>query len=228
MTPTSDMTGGPPPLAGHDTRREQAADPLPWERPLVVAYDYAGTLASHSARVGGRPREQPVWATAARVIRLLHNAGIPAILSSNTAGAAEEPRLPHLHAAGIAECFIGVLCSADYPFAKPDPRWYQLVLDCARRHLPGCRPQDIVHVGDPPVHDVIAAERAGLRAVFLTGQRADTPATLPPHTRVIAEITELPGLFGLGANSHECTSQVSQKGTGVNDPWPRLRSPEQI
>ncbi|MFI7029443.1 HAD family hydrolase [Microbispora rosea] len=47
-------------------------------------------------------------------------------------------------------------------FHKPDPQIYHVMLE--RMRLEGC---DVLHVGDDPVEDVVAAQRAGLDTVWI-------------------------------------------------------------
>lgn len=73
---------------------------------------------------------------------------------------------------------------------KPEPRFYAAVLAAA-----GCPPESVVHVGDSWAHDVVAADAAGLRAVWVN--RGGRPR--PPGPTPLAEITclaELPAALG--------------------------------
>ncbi|AYF31272.1 haloacid dehalogenase [Micromonospora tulbaghiae] len=68
---------------------------------------------------------------------------------------------------------------------KPAPEFYAAV--AAATGLPAAR---IVHVGDSPEHDVVAAQRAGLRAVWLNRAGLPRPRGLEPD----AEVSTLAGL----------------------------------
>ncbi|NES14645.1 MULTISPECIES: HAD family hydrolase [Micromonospora] len=69
---------------------------------------------------------------------------------------------------------------------KPAPVFYAAVVAAAG--LPAGR---IVHVGDSPEHDVTAAQRAGLRAIWLNRHRLPRPSGLLPDAEV-ATLAELP------------------------------------
>ncbi|AXH89548.1 HAD family hydrolase [Micromonospora aurantiaca] len=68
---------------------------------------------------------------------------------------------------------------------KPAPEFFTAVV--AASGLPAAR---IVHVGDSPEHDVAAAQRAGLRAVWLNRAGLPRPRGLEPD----AEVSTLAGL----------------------------------
>jgi HAD superfamily hydrolase (TIGR01549 family) len=58
-----------------------------------------------------------------------------------------------------------VISSAAGPWAKPDARIFQLVVE--RWRIP---PEELVMVGDQPLADVFGAHRAGMKAILLTGR----------------------------------------------------------
>jgi 2-haloalkanoic acid dehalogenase type II len=77
---------------------------------------------------------------------------------------------------GLDDLFVFSLNAIDIGAAKPDP----LLFEEARRRL-AARPEQIVHIGDDPEHDVFGAAQAGFRTVWVNrpnrawpgGQRAD-------------------------------------------------------
>ncbi|WP_434741931.1 HAD family hydrolase [Micromonospora sp. SH-82] len=68
---------------------------------------------------------------------------------------------------------------------KPAPEFFEAVVAAA-----GVAPDRIVHVGDSPAHDVVAARRAGLRAVWLNRAGLPRPADLPADAEIVT-VTEL-------------------------------------
>ncbi|KAB1908817.1 HAD family hydrolase [Micromonospora sp. AMSO1212t] len=68
---------------------------------------------------------------------------------------------------------------------KPAPEFFAAVV--AATGLPA---EQIVHVGDSPEHDVVAAQRAGLRAVWLNRAGLPRPRGLEPD----AEVSTIAGL----------------------------------
>ena len=175
-----------------------------WSRPpKVIAYDYGGTIAPHSLRESDGTRiEQPVLPQAAAMIRRLREVhGVKAILSSNNLP--NEPRRAHLDAAGLAGYFDAVLLSNDMSCGKPNPVFYDKVLNAAWQVTGGCEPPDVVHVGDNAMTDVAGPIQHGMRAVWVT--RNVNAAIDNQHlvaaveVRVIPEITGLPQVLGLEA-----------------------------
>lgn len=67
-----------------------------------------------------------------------------------------------VHYIGIGHYFDFAITAAGVGAAKPDPRIFRAAIDAA-----GVRPDQIVHVGDDPLRDVIAAGELGLRTVWV-------------------------------------------------------------
>ena len=83
---------------------------------------------------------------------------------------------------GLAAHFAFQLGAHEHGAAKPDPGIF--LAACTRL---GCRPAEVLHVGDHPEMDVGGAMRAGLRACWIDrGEHAwpeeQTPADLHVHT----------------------------------------------
>ncbi len=78
------------------------------------------------------------------------------LLVSVTNGNAQVEKTP------LAGCFHLDLTSAEVGAAKPDPAIFHAAAEWA-----GVEPSQMLHVGDDPERDVLAARRAGLRAVWL-------------------------------------------------------------
>ena len=174
----------------------------PWSRPpRVIAYDYSGTIAPPSQRKSDGTRiEQPVLPQAAAMIRRLRDEhGIKAILASNNLP--NEPRRPHLDAAGLAGYIDAALLSTDLRCGKPNPVFYGRVLDAAWQVTDGCQPPDVVFAGDNPMRDVAGPIQHGMRAVWVirnVNAAIDNQHLLAAvEVRVVAEITDLPRELGL-------------------------------
>jgi putative hydrolase of the HAD superfamily len=84
--------------------------------------------------------------------------------------------------AGLAGVFDAVVFSSDYGWEKPDPALYAVAAAQA-----GCAPGRLVMVGDSLVNDVVGAQRAGWRGIWLN--REDAP--LPDSVRPDATVTDL-------------------------------------
>ncbi|MFE9200968.1 HAD family hydrolase [Micromonospora sp. NPDC007230] len=72
---------------------------------------------------------------------------------------------------------------------KPAPEFYAAVVTAA-----GLPPERIVYVGDSPAHDVVAAQRVGLRAVWLNRAGLPRPSGLTPDAEV-STLADLPDLL---------------------------------
>ncbi|MBM0240272.1 HAD family hydrolase [Micromonospora sp. ATA32] len=73
---------------------------------------------------------------------------------------------------------------------KPAPEFYAAVVEAA-----GAPASQIVYVGDSLAHDVVAPQRAGLRAIWLNRLGVPRPAGVTPDAEVPA-LTDLPGVLG--------------------------------
>ncbi|WP_245718626.1 HAD family hydrolase [Micromonospora rhizosphaerae] len=74
---------------------------------------------------------------------------------------------------------------------KPAPEFYAAVVEAA-----GMTPSHVVYVGDSLEHDVVAAQAAGLRAVWLNRAGLPLPTGVRPDGEV-RSLAELPGLVQL-------------------------------
>ncbi len=90
---------------------------------------------------------------------------------------------------GLGSFFDATTTSEEARSCKPDARIFQLALDKAR----GVRPEEVVFVGDSPVHDIAGARALGMTTVLITDQ-AGTPAFEPRADHVIRELPELVGI----------------------------------
>ncbi|MGC5050302.1 HAD family hydrolase [Micromonospora sp. DT48] len=88
---------------------------------------------------------------------------------------------------------------------KPDPDFYAAACAAA-----GADPTQVVHVGDNLVNDVVAAQQAGLRAVWLNRRGERLPADVVPDA-VVSTLTELPGAL---ANLSRGVARGSGQGGG--------------
>ena len=99
-------------------------------------------------------------------------------------GICDEMRVP-VHYIGIGHYFDFAITAAGVGAAKPDPRIFRAAVDAA-----GVRPDQIVHVGDDPVRDVLAAGELGLRTVWVNMDDAEWPGGLGAD-RVVSHLGEL-------------------------------------
>lgn len=92
---------------------------------------------------------------------------------------------------GLEGRFDVVLLAQEHGVRKPDPAFFERLCDLA-----GCRPEEVVHVGDSVPADVVGARSAGLHAVWLNRAGLPTPAHLA-GVPVIRSLAELPRLLHL-------------------------------
>lgn len=84
-----------------------------------------------------------------------------------------------------------ILITDQEGIAKSNPKFYRRAVRRA-----GVRPEEALHVGDHPLHDVESARRAGLWAVQHrgSGKYAQLEPALPPH-QVIEDLGQLRGVL---------------------------------
>ena len=87
---------------------------------------------------------------------------------------------------GLDRHFSFAFSAEEVGAPKPEPDLFHHAL----AHT-GCEPQEMVYVGDDPVKDVDAANRVGLRTIWLRNDRRPGPAETTPDL-IIDRIGELP------------------------------------
>lgn len=69
---------------------------------------------------------------------------------------------------GLEDIFQFVVFSQDYGIEKPDPKLYQIAIEKA-----GYSREEVLHVGDSLQNDVIGANNAGIKCVWLNRERVE-------------------------------------------------------
>jgi HAD superfamily hydrolase (TIGR01549 family) len=87
---------------------------------------------------------------------------------------------------GIGELFDGHVTAITAGAAKPDARIFAALRDMA--DVPA---DEILHVGDDPITDVVGARQAGMQSVWLNRHARLWPVALAPPERTIATLTEI-------------------------------------
>ncbi len=82
---------------------------------------------------------------------------------------------------GLDDLFVFSLNAIDIGAAKPDPPLFTEA--CRRLNV---RPEQIVHVGDDPEHDVLGAARAGFRTVWVNRTGRDWPGGSRADAEIVA------------------------------------------
>ncbi|HES77147.1 MAG TPA: HAD family hydrolase [bacterium] len=93
---------------------------------------------------------------------------------------------------GLTRYFSASVNSAKAGAAKPDPAMFHAALA-----ILGESAQSMLHVGDHPEHDVLGAQRAGARAVWLNRHAADWPSHLVPPCAQVNDLQALVALLEL-------------------------------
>lgn len=90
---------------------------------------------------------------------------------------------------GLHDVFAFSLNAIDVGAAKPEPLMFEL----ARQRL-AAQPEQIVHVGDDPEHDVFGATQAGFRTVWVNRTHREWPGG-PQAEAEIGHLAELEGVL---------------------------------
>ncbi|WP_329426804.1 HAD family hydrolase [Streptosporangium sp. NBC_01495] len=157
-----------------------------------LAVDYGTTLTDPTSPVDPRLGMRLVCPQAGAALVDVHAMDYGLVLASNTGTTPpRQDRQAALREAGVLELFSGIACSADLLVAKPDPRFYRVVLALA-----GAEPAQVTFVGNNLEKDVLAPMSHGMRAVWVNpAPRDEQLALLPPGVPVIAHLRELPALL---------------------------------
>ena len=91
---------------------------------------------------------------------------------------------------GLTRYFSASVNSAKVGAAKPDPKMFHAALA-----ILGEPAHSMLHVGDHPEHDVLGAQRAGVRTVWLNRFAADWPAHLTPPSAQVHDLQALVALL---------------------------------
>lgn len=123
------------------------------------------------------------------VIPKIRELGLKTAIVSNTSFSEEGVRAM-LENLRLANYFDVIVSSSSLGYNKPDPRIYKYLV----RKL-GLRPQEILHVGDSCINDVLGPVSVGLRAALYVGLRKDRDADLcsrldVPVLRSLSELLE--------------------------------------
>lgn len=103
----------------------------------------------------------------------------------------------HLELSGLAPHFLFALSSEAARCYKPSPA---IFLQAAERL--GVRADEVLHVGDSALEDVVGAKRAGLRACFVDRKGRGFPPGGPEKPELlIRSLDELPAALGESAPS---------------------------
>ncbi len=160
-------------------------------KPGWVLFDWGDTLMvdfedSHGPMVDW-PRVEAV-PHAAQTLSRLHALGWHIALATNAGSSDEEQIREALARVGLDGLVERVYCSLGVGHKKPTPEYFAFI----EQDL-GQEPSTLVMVGDNPGVDVIGANRAGIRAVWLRRENRSIPDG--SMRRTIDDLSQLPGLL---------------------------------
>ncbi len=154
-----------------ETYLDFLTDILPAAEATRLARSYLQLLSSPSAYIRFDDALPTLWQ--------LRRGGLRLGIVSNWE--AWLPRL--LRSTGLSGCFDHVIISGLCGVEKPDARIFTLALEEGGYH-----PQEVVHVGDSPAHDVEPALQTGIN-VFLLDRVGRHP--ISPRYRCISSLAQL-------------------------------------
>jgi putative hydrolase of the HAD superfamily len=91
-----------------------------------------------------------------------------------------------LERCGLGAFFEGHVTAIAAGAAKPDARMFAAL--CAMAGVPA---EEILHVGDDPITDVVGARQAGMQTAWLNRDARSWPAGLAPPARTISTLAEI-------------------------------------
>lgn len=91
---------------------------------------------------------------------------------------------------GLAPFFVASVSALEVGLAKPDPRIFHAAAGAA-----GVRPDEVLHVGDDALLDVLGARDSGMQAAWLNRAGAPWPHAESPELE-LASLTELRDALG--------------------------------
>jgi putative hydrolase of the HAD superfamily len=122
-------------------------------------------------------------------LETLAAAGIPLGLVTNGAAAAQRAKVTRFR---LEQYFSYVGIEGEAGVGKPDREAYHRPLRTA-----GVVADDAWMCGDNYYYDVLGAQRAGLRGVWINRDGTPPPASDPPPFRVVTAFRDVPALLGL-------------------------------
>ena len=103
----------------------------------------------------------------------------------------EEALIVALERLGIRKYFNKIWSSADFGWIKPNRDFFEMAIGNVLSDNPDASREDIVFIGDMYSTDVVGANRAGIKVIWLNYKNESNEEDLPVHC--IYDISELSG-----------------------------------
>ena len=155
----------------------------------AIVFDWGDTIMRNipgqSGPMAHWPRVEAV-AGVGEILRALHPTYHLALATNAQASDTELVRTA-LQCVGLDTCFDSLFTARDLGAAKPDLRFFR-----AMSLRLGCRPEEVVMVGDDYLADVVGAKDAGWQAIWFNPAGAACPLVHPSHDADVAAMADLP------------------------------------
>jgi HAD superfamily hydrolase (TIGR01549 family) len=151
---------------------------------ILTADEIAEAVARYIAPIDARV---VAFDDAVATLDVLRRQGHKIGLISNTMWPGEFHR-QEMARSRLLPYFDHALFSSDVGIWKPQPGIYHLCLDAL-----GVSPAEAVFVGDMPEHDIVGAQRAGMRGI-LKRNDGNQPGAVRPDAEIV-QLSELPALI---------------------------------
>jgi putative hydrolase of the HAD superfamily len=155
----------------------------------VVVFDWGDTVMRNLPGQCGPMANWPMVQAVAGVGEVL-SALRPAYhlaLATNAQDSGADLVRAALRRVRLGDAFDSLFTARDLGAAKPDPRFYQVLVTRL-----GYRPREMVMVGDDYTADVTGAKDAGWQAIWFNPARAVCPDRYPRHDAEVAAMADLP------------------------------------
>jgi len=156
----------------------------------AVVFDWGNTVMRDLPGYSGPMAQWPVVEAVPGVeaaLRTLHTT-YKLALATNAGASGRELVCAALRRVGLDGYFDLVLTARDLGAAKPEPAFFEALLDRL-----ACRPEEAVMVGDGYRTDVAGAKEAGMKAIWLNETGAPCPWAHPVHDAEVRAMADLPG-----------------------------------
>ncbi|MBN1661540.1 MAG: HAD family hydrolase [Anaerolineae bacterium] len=158
----------------------------------AVVFDWGDTVMRNLPGYSGPMVHWPVVEVVPGIEEALRrlNATYKLAMATNARDSGTELVRAALRRVGLEAYFDFVLTARDLGAGKPDPRFFQALLEWL-----GSRADETVMVGDDYQTDVAGAKETGLRAIWFNEAGAPCPHARPLYDAQVTVMADLPALL---------------------------------